>query len=88
MSGVTATGLQLLLLPLLLRKYSPRTVYNALICFWPLTFLTFPILNLIARIGFDNSTGHVLPEYLMVIWAAIFLTMMFARLGSLAFAYV
>jgi hypothetical protein len=88
MAGCMAAVLQLGVLPSLLHRFKSQTVFTFLIGFWPVAFLMLPILNLIARSGFDEAAGIMHPSYQSVIWVGVCILLALARAGWLAYSYV
>jgi hypothetical protein len=77
-AGATSALLKSLLMPFLLRRFPILRVYAACMATWPLTFLLFPLLNILARN--EPSTK--------VLWAGVSLVAVMSRIGTLSFTYV
>ncbi|KAJ7582620.1 major facilitator superfamily domain-containing protein [Mycena floridula] len=81
------TILQVTFLPFALHRYDSSKTYNFFIAAWPPTFLSLPLLNLIAR-GHLDSAGVLNSEPSRLLWFGICVTMLFSRFGLMAYSRV
>ncbi|KAH8829533.1 MFS general substrate transporter [Flagelloscypha sp. PMI_526] len=79
-AGCIASAIQLFLMPTLLRRFEPGKMYATCICVFPLAFLMMPLLNYYAFIAGPSANSNAL------IWVGIALTMLFSRIGNVAYA--
>ncbi|KAF8509541.1 MFS general substrate transporter [Gautieria morchelliformis] len=90
-AGTSAALFQLLVLPILLRRVAAVTAYKLCMKLWPVAFLMFPLLNVLARAGLEvedvNTAGEVLkPAYTAAVWVGIGLCLATTRIANLAFS--
>ncbi|KAF7972101.1 hypothetical protein HWV62_18922 [Athelia sp. TMB] len=87
-SGMIAFGLQLLLMPYIMRTYDHGKAYTVCMCLFPCMFVLLALLNPIARRGVDEATGLLDAQTTAFIWALICLMLGMFRLANIAYAYV
>ncbi|KAJ7043197.1 major facilitator superfamily domain-containing protein [Mycena alexandri] len=76
-SGIISCGMQILLLPILLRKMAATKLYNNCMVAWAITFMSLPLLNLLARCGPNES---------LWLWCGVVAVLFSSRLAWLAFS--
>ncbi|KAF7983437.1 hypothetical protein HWV62_21695 [Athelia sp. TMB] len=84
-SGAISLGLQLMIMPYLIRTFNRAKMYN--LCFWMFPFI-FPLLaalNIIARLGFDETTGELSAHASACVWVGIAVALAMCRFANLAF---
>ncbi|KZP26906.1 MFS general substrate transporter [Athelia psychrophila] len=86
-SAVACLILQLMIVPYLIRTFNHAKIYN--LCFWvfPFTFPLLAVLNLIARAGYDRTTGELSSQASAAIWVGIAIVMAMARIANLAYSF-
>ncbi|KZP26912.1 hypothetical protein FIBSPDRAFT_928347 [Athelia psychrophila] len=86
-SGAISLFLQLMIMPYLIRTFNPAKMYN--LCFWmfPFMFPLLAVLNLVARGGYDRTTGELNSQASAAIWVGIAIVMAMARFANLAFSF-
>ncbi|PFH50074.1 hypothetical protein AMATHDRAFT_146063 [Amanita thiersii Skay4041] len=84
-AGMIAAALQVVIMPTILRRFDTEKVYHFCMRLWPLTFAFLPILNIIARGGFDDETGTMSQRTLTLVWIGIGVILSIARVGCLAY---
>lgn len=82
-AGSISAVSQALILPWLLRTFSTSRMYFWSMAVWPITFLSLPLLNLVARYGVD-SRDHMKPSMHALLWVGIGLNLVISRIGNLA----
>ncbi|KAF8905972.1 major facilitator superfamily domain-containing protein [Gymnopilus junonius] len=87
-AGIASVLLQIIFLPTLLTHIRHARLYNLCMMFWPLTYLTLPVLNLIARGGMvmGGQHGELQPSTSYAIWLGITQVMVMSRIGCLAYS--
>jgi len=85
-AGGTAVAIQIFITPTLLRTFNHAKMYNFCMAIWPFSFMGLPILNLIARNGFDENTGKISEQQLAVLWIGIGIVLALSRIGILAYS--
>ncbi|KAJ7669124.1 major facilitator superfamily domain-containing protein [Mycena rosella] len=81
MSSGSFAALQLLVMPILMRRFDPLKMYLVYMGLWPLTFLLLPLLNVIARMGGDNPSSKIKA----FLWLGIALVVLCWRVACLAY---
>ena len=81
-----AFGLQLLLMPYIMRTYDHGKAYTVCMCLFPCMFVLLALLNPIARGGVDGATGLLDAHTTAIIWALICLMLGMFRLANIAYA--
>ncbi|KAF7984647.1 hypothetical protein HWV62_12889 [Athelia sp. TMB] len=84
-SGAISLGLQLMIMPYLIRTFNRAKMYN--LCFWMFPFI-FPLLaalNIIARWGFDETNGELSAHASACVWVGIAVALAMCRFANLAF---
>ena len=71
-------------MPLLLRRFEADRIYNLSMAAWPLAFLMFPLLNMIARFGLDQDTGKLGAGPTALMWLGIAIVLVLSRAGGVA----
>ncbi|KAJ7871414.1 major facilitator superfamily domain-containing protein [Mycena olivaceomarginata] len=74
-SGVISCAMQIILLPILLYRIPATKLYNICMFTWCLTFMSLPLLNLLARS--DLAAG---------LWCGVVTILLISRFGWLAFS--
>jgi hypothetical protein len=87
MSGVISIGIQIFILPVLLRRFSPARIYMTCMKMWPLAFICMPLLNVIARTGVDAATGKMLHTTAPLTWMGIIGLILWTRIACIAYSY-
>ncbi|KAJ7710455.1 hypothetical protein B0H17DRAFT_1190194 [Mycena rosella] len=59
MSSDSFAALQLLVMPILMRRFDPLKMYLVYMGMWPLKFLFLLLVNVIARMGGDNPSSKI-----------------------------
>ncbi|GJJ08256.1 hypothetical protein Clacol_002466 [Clathrus columnatus] len=86
-SGLTSAGLQLFIMPWLLRTFNLDNMYRRCLSLFPLAFAGLPLLNYIARMGVDESGTVVVPWVKTATWAGTVLILAMSRVAVLAFSF-
>jgi hypothetical protein len=73
-------------MPTLLRSFDTVKMYFFCMSIWPFTFIVLPFLNLIARGGFDETTGLVDDEHTAMLWVGIMFTLALTRVAVLSYS--
>ncbi|KZP15464.1 MFS general substrate transporter [Athelia psychrophila] len=86
-SGAVSLLLQLMIMPYLIRNFNLAKMYS--LCFWmfPFMFPLLAVLNLVARGGYDGTTGELSSQASAAIWVGIAIVMTMARFANLAFSF-
>lgn len=71
---------------MLLRRFEAARIYNVSVAAWPITFLLFPLLNIIARYGLDDSTGQLSTRSNAALWVGLVVVLALSRIGCIAFS--
>lgn len=87
-AGVIALAFQLLLLPYIFRTFDHAKAYTGCMCLFPCMFVLLPLLNPIARSGYDASTGLLDASTTAILWTGISIVLGMSRFAYIAFAYV
>ncbi|KZP26910.1 hypothetical protein FIBSPDRAFT_1040411 [Athelia psychrophila] len=76
-----------MIMPYLIRTFNHAKMYN--LCFWmfPFMFPLLAVLNLIARGGYDRTTGELSSHASAAIWVGIAIVMAMARFANLAYSF-
>ncbi|KAE9406760.1 MFS general substrate transporter [Gymnopus androsaceus JB14] len=85
-AGLILGAAQVFIMPILLRRYEAAKIYNMSIAAWPITFLIFPTLNMIARFGLDENTGQLSTYSNALLWVGIVIVLTLSRIGCIAFS--
>ncbi|KAF8894468.1 major facilitator superfamily domain-containing protein [Infundibulicybe gibba] len=85
-AGAVSALLQLLFMPILLRRFDHAKIYHSCMRVWPSTFASLPFLSLIARNGMNTTTGRMDPGTTAVLWACIIVILSMARVGFLGYS--
>ena len=73
-------------MPYILRTFNKVKMYNFCMCLFPCMFIVLPMLNLIARSGYDKATGSINSDTMGLLWAGIALVLSLSRVANLAYA--
>lgn len=76
---------QLCITPWVLRTFDKAKVYNFCMCSFPFVFGLMALLNPIARSGYDEATKTIHPTTTGLLWAAIAVLLLLARVCVMAF---
>jgi hypothetical protein len=87
-AGIASAVLQVVLMPYLLRTYPSVKIYNFAMSMWWPPFACLPLINLIARAGYDPSTGMAGARTLAILWVCLAGTILISRFGQLAYSSV
>ncbi|KAF9458660.1 major facilitator superfamily domain-containing protein [Collybia nuda] len=85
-AGTISASIQLLFLPTLLRTFDIAKMYNFCMLLWPLSFAFLPVLNHIARTGFNEGAGTLDSRIMFVLWTGIAFVLACSRVGCLAYS--
>ncbi|KZP29862.1 MFS general substrate transporter [Athelia psychrophila] len=85
-SGLSAMTMELFFIPYILRTFDTAKMYNLCFCVYPLVFPIMAVLNVIARAGYDETTGTLSAQTTAAVWAGIALLLLMSRFAMLAFA--
>ncbi|KAL1947733.1 hypothetical protein VTO73DRAFT_13457 [Trametes versicolor] len=86
-SGCISIALQLLCMPVLLRRFDHARTYNFCMGLWPFCFVLLPGLNIIARWGaLDLATGELGHTTKALVWLGIGVILCISRCAALAFS--
>jgi hypothetical protein len=85
-SGAIAAAIQLSIMPYLLRTFDSAKMYNFCMGLWPYTFLVLPILNIIARVGLDETTGEIGANTVAFLWTGIAFVLLLNKIAGLAYS--
>lgn len=86
LSGAISVGIQVLLMPALLRTFDGVAMYVWCMRVWPAAFALFPLLNVVARAG--AALDGAPPETSAAVWAGVALVLMMTRIACIAFSCV
>jgi hypothetical protein len=86
MQGVLAIGIQIIILPSLLRRVRSETIYSVCMSMWPLAFIIVPFLNVVARAGFNADNGRVEGSWAAVLWACLAFQTLLTRIACIAYS--
>ncbi len=75
-------------MPFLLRNFSCSRLYKFCMGIWPLTFVLLPVLNGVAKIGYDEVHNVMAKDIAVAVWIGIGFALAMSRIASLAFSYV
>ena len=73
------------MMPYLLRTFDCAKMYNFCMGLWPYTYAILPILNVIARSGVDEATGHLDTYHTAIVWTGIAIVLTLSRISFLAY---
>lgn len=76
LAGCASAFMQLAVMPPLLRRVAPWTIYRACFAVWPAVFGAMPVLHRIAVEGADART----------LWAGVAVLMLLSRIAWLAYS--
>jgi hypothetical protein len=79
---------QLVILRTILRRFEHAKIYHFCMSVWPFTFALLPLLNLIARSGYDSITGTISPDRTVVLWVGIAFVLALARIACFCYGRV
>ncbi|EJD05792.1 MFS general substrate transporter [Fomitiporia mediterranea MF3/22] len=86
-AGVSSAMIQIIFMPILLRRVSCARLYKTCMGIWPLAFLSLPPLNWVARTGFDDATQAIgKSEVNLLLWLGIGTALALSRVACLAFS--
>lgn len=85
-SGIIAALLQVFFMPAILRRVDHARMYHFCMKIWPFTFLSLPILNIIARHGIVPGTTQLDPFTIITLWACITVILCMTRIAFLAYS--
>ncbi|KAH9901278.1 MFS general substrate transporter [Cubamyces lactineus] len=86
-SGLISILLQLLVMPIVLRRVDHARMYNFCMGLWPFCFVLLPGLNILARWGaLDEAFGVLAPTTRALVWLGIGLILSISRTAALAFS--
>ncbi|KZP32639.1 MFS general substrate transporter [Athelia psychrophila] len=85
-SGIVAFFLQLLVMPYILRAFDHGRAYTFCMCLFPCIFVLMPLLNPIAKSGYDASTGLLDANTATVVWGGVYLILGMSRFANLAYS--
>jgi len=85
-AGISSAALQLLFMPFLLRNFSCSRLYKFCMGIWPLTFVLLPVLNGVAKIGYDEVHNVMAKDIAVAVWIGIGFALAMSRIASLAFS--
>ncbi|KAI0336417.1 MFS general substrate transporter [Cubamyces sp. BRFM 1775] len=86
-SGLISILLQLLVMPIVLRRVDHARMYNFCMGLWPFCFVLLPGLNIIARWGaLDEAVGVLAPTTRALVWLGIGVILSISRTAALAFS--
>ncbi|KDR81469.1 hypothetical protein GALMADRAFT_221332 [Galerina marginata CBS 339.88] len=84
-SGGFAALLQIFIMPTILRRVNHASMYHFCMKIWPYTFLSLPLLNIVARRGTIPGTEQLDPFTIAFLWVCIALILCMARVAFLAY---
>ncbi|KLO14164.1 MFS general substrate transporter [Schizopora paradoxa] len=85
-AGISSAALQLLFMPILLRHFNCSRLYKFCMSIWPLTFVLLPILNGIAKLGYDEDHNFMDSDTAVAVWIGIGIVLALSRIACLAFS--
>ncbi|KAJ6579987.1 hypothetical protein DFH09DRAFT_1444340 [Mycena vulgaris] len=86
MSSAFFAFFQLLLMPILMRKFSIVRMYMFCVGVWPLTFMLVPLLNAIVRMGQINPGADSYVNFDVLLWISIAVVIICWRVACLAYS--
>ncbi|KAH8117305.1 MFS general substrate transporter [Phellopilus nigrolimitatus] len=86
-AGISSAVIQIVFMPLMLHIISCARLYKVCMSLWPFTFFFLPLLNWLARMGYDE-TSDVISSYdvRQMLWFGIGITLALSRVACLAFS--
>ncbi|KAG9119728.1 hypothetical protein FRC07_005099, partial [Ceratobasidium sp. 392] len=84
-AGVISFALQIVLLPILVRRFRPTQTFRVCMATWPIAFAIPPILNTIARVSSDNGAHEIGKEATAAIWIIIWVSQVLSKFGCMAY---
>jgi hypothetical protein len=88
-AGIMGTLLSVLVMPWVLKRWSPATVYQIVMACWPVSFAILPSLNHLARLNMGEFVGEeVRQRNLSLIWIGIMLSLAASKIACVAYGYV
>ena len=87
-AGVIGAIIQVLILPNLQRRYGTLTLYRFFMSLWPVVYLLFPILNLVARHTIKGvyEEGYDTEPAGLAVWFLVALSLSLSRLAAMSFS--
>ncbi|KAL5511682.1 hypothetical protein ACEPAH_4900 [Sanghuangporus vaninii] len=86
-AGISSALIQIIFMPVLLRRISCAKLYMVCMGIWPLAFLLLPPLNWIARTGISEFAESTLaPHIRLLVWFGIAAALALSRVACLAFS--
>jgi hypothetical protein len=85
-SGCISFALQLLALPVILRRCKPAKVFSVCMALWPIAYTIPPILNAIARASSSNGEHAISIQASAVIWIGIWLAQLLSKFACMAYS--
>lgn len=75
-------------MPTVLRRFDHAKLYHFSMKIWPMTFLSLPLLNVIARRGLDAETGKLTPGTVQILWIGIGIALCVFRVALIGYSLV
>ncbi|QRW18309.1 major facilitator superfamily transporter [Rhizoctonia solani] len=85
-AGGISFALQILVLPVILRRAKPTKTFEACMMLWPIGFAIPPILNIIARTASENGKHPIGPAASAAIWVGIWGAQLITKLACMGYA--
>lgn len=81
-------AIQLLFMKRILATFDHAKTYYVCNSVWPLVYLMFPFLNLIARRGLEEVSGTASSHSVALVWVGVGLNLMLNRIACLCYSFV
>ncbi|KAH7889900.1 major facilitator superfamily domain-containing protein [Phlebopus sp. FC_14] len=85
-AGAIGATIQVFIMSYLLRTFDCAKMYNFCMALWPYTYLSLPILNLIACKGLDEVTGTFDESTTAMLWTGIAIVLGMSKAAGLAYS--
>jgi len=86
-AGIIGTILSVTVMPWVLKRWSPATIYQIVMSCWPVSFAILPALNYLARINLTASIEEeVRQRNISLIWIGIMMSLAASKIGCCAYS--
>ncbi|KAF9056710.1 major facilitator superfamily domain-containing protein [Rhodocollybia butyracea] len=84
-AGIIYSFLQIVIMPVVLKRVEAAKLYFIAVASWPVVFATLPFLNVIASHGLVAETGDMTPFSTFILWIGVGLVLTASKVGSVAY---
>ncbi|KAG8784198.1 hypothetical protein FRC12_018888 [Ceratobasidium sp. 428] len=84
-AGIISFALQIVILPIILRRFKPTQTFRVCMGTWPIAFALPAVLNTIARASSDNGAHEIGKEAKAVIWVLIWVSQVLTKFGCMGY---